>query len=304
MSRTLLLALLLAAPLGAQQPAAAAAAAGAAVPSTAAPFQVKRSGAGRPVILIPGLLSHGEVWDATVARFRDGHELHVLTLAGFAGAPPTGADPFLRTTRDAIVAYIREQRLDRPVIVGHSLGGFLALWLAATSPELVGPVVAVDGVPFMPALVDTTMTEARAQGQADGVRTIFAGMTAQALGAQTRMAMTTQARDTAWHAVGARWGLASDPATAGRAVAELLTTDIRDDLARATSPILLVMAAEGVAPAMRDAMRDRYAGQLAAAPQARVIVAERARHFVMLDDPAFLHAAIADFLAAHPAVRR
>lgn len=59
------------------------------------------------------------------------------------------------------------------------------------------------------------MTAERAAPQAQGVRTVFAGMNAEALAAQTRMAMTAQVRDTAWYAAGARWGAASDPATAG-----------------------------------------------------------------------------------------
>jgi len=261
-----------------------------------AAFQVERTGHGRAMILIPGLLSSGEVWRGTVERFRTDHELHVLTLAGFAGAPPTPAEPFLASTRDAIIQYIRDQRLDRPVLVGHSLGAFLALWIAATAPELVGPVVAVDGVPYLAALGDTTMTPARARAQAEGLRTIYAGLSSEALAAQTRLAMTQQVKDTVWHAVGARWGAASDAATAGRAVAEMLTTDIRREIARIESPVLLFMAGDGLSPEQRTTMRSRYAGQLAALPNARVVVAEHARHFVMLDDPAFFHTTMAAFL--------
>jgi pimeloyl-ACP methyl ester carboxylesterase len=276
-----LMALATAVPLGAQHVAA---------------FQVERTGHGRAMILIPGLLSSGEVWRGTVERFRANHELHVLTLAGFAGAPPTSAEPFLASTRDAIIQYIRDQRLERPVLVGHSLGAFLALWIAATAPELVGPVVAVDGVPYLAALGDTTMTPERARPQAESMRTIFAGLTSEALAAQTRLAMTQQVKDTVWHAVGARWGVASDPRTAGRAVAEMLTTDIRREIASIESPVLLFMASDGLSSEQRATMRSRYAAQLAAVPNARVVVAERARHFVMLDDPAFFQATVAAFL--------
>lgn len=113
------------------------------------------------MILIPGLLSSGDVWSGTVAHFKDRYECHVLTLAGFAGQPAV-PPPFLQTVRDDVLRYIQEKKLDHPVIVGHSLGGFLAFWIAATAPDAVGPLVAVDGVPFLPALMDPSATLATA----------------------------------------------------------------------------------------------------------------------------------------------
>src|SRR2546423_9328585 len=88
------------------------------------PFGVQISGQGRPMILIPGLACSGEVWDATVDHFKDRYECHVLTLAGFAGQPPFDG-PWLQTIRKGLVDYIRQNKLDRPIIVGHSIGGVL-----------------------------------------------------------------------------------------------------------------------------------------------------------------------------------
>ncbi|MEO7974897.1 MAG: alpha/beta hydrolase, partial [Thermoanaerobaculia bacterium] len=109
-------------------------------------FDVQVTGRGPAVVLIPGLLSSGEVWDTTVARYRDRYTLHVLTLAGFGGPAPIGA-PFLPRVRDELIRYVQAEHLDRPIVVGHSLGGFLAFWVGATAPDLVGGIVAVDGVP-------------------------------------------------------------------------------------------------------------------------------------------------------------
>ena len=49
----------------------------------------------------------------------------VVTVAGFVGVPRVPA-PMLEKVRDGLAAYIRKNKLDHPVIVGHSLGGFLA----------------------------------------------------------------------------------------------------------------------------------------------------------------------------------
>ncbi len=127
------------------------------------PFQVKVTGHGRPLILIPGLSSSGETWDTTVARYKDRFECHVLTLAGFAGVPRIPA-PMLATVRDEIAAYIRKNKLDHPVVIGHSLGGTMALDLAARYPDLLGRIVIVDSYPFLMGAMDpkATLESARA----------------------------------------------------------------------------------------------------------------------------------------------
>src|ERR1700735_3866114 len=92
-------------------------------PGSPPSFHVEISGKGKPIILIPGFASSGATWDSTVARYRDRYECHVLTLAGFAGEPRIDA-PLLEPVRKDLAAYIREKKMDKPVIVGHSLGGF------------------------------------------------------------------------------------------------------------------------------------------------------------------------------------
>src|SRR5947209_2154516 len=122
-----------------------------AVMSLAAPtpsFRVQVTGRGPAMILIPGLSSSGDTWKSTVEHYRDRYTCHVVTLAGFAGVPPI-AEPLLASARRDLADYIRGERLDHPTIVGHSLGGTLALALAAEHPDLVGPLVIVDTLPFL-----------------------------------------------------------------------------------------------------------------------------------------------------------
>jgi pimeloyl-ACP methyl ester carboxylesterase len=125
-------------------------------------FRVQVSGSGRPMILIPGLASSGETWDTTVARYRTRFTCHVLTVAGFAGVPPIDG-PLLPAVRRDLAEYIRAQKLDRPIIVGHSLGGTIALTLAIEHPDLVGPLVIVDILPFLagPNMQVKTVAEAQ-----------------------------------------------------------------------------------------------------------------------------------------------
>ncbi|HSI16062.1 MAG TPA: alpha/beta hydrolase, partial [Chthoniobacter sp.] len=137
-------------------------------------LKVEVTGAGRPMILIPGLACGGNVWDGAVAHFKDTYQCHVITLPGFAGQPAIG-EPFLPQVGKLLSDYIREQKLDHPIIVGHSLGGFLAFSMAIEHPDQVGPVIAVDGVPYYPALLKPgTTPQAEQAGAAmfrNGIKT-------------------------------------------------------------------------------------------------------------------------------------
>ncbi len=259
-------------------------------------FTVTRIGHGRPMILIPGLLSSGDVWSGTVAHLKDRYECHVLTLAGFAGQPAV-PPPFLQTVRDDVLRYIEEKKLDHPVIVGHSLGGFLAFWIAATAPDVVGPLVAVDGVPFLPALMDPSATAQSSAPRADPIRKLYASFTREQLAAQSRMAFAGMIKDPGHVETATGWSATSDPATAGAAIYEMMTTDLRQQIAAIKSPVLLLAAAD-FAPdeASRKQLASAYEAQVAKVPRARVVLAERARHFIMLDDPAFLLSILDAFL--------
>ena len=92
------------------------------------------TGTGRPMILIPGIACGGDVWDDSVVHFKNTYQCHVVSLAGFAGQPGISG-PLLERVRDALITYINEQKLDRPIIVGHSLGGFVGVSLGASIPD-------------------------------------------------------------------------------------------------------------------------------------------------------------------------
>lgn len=263
--------------------------------SDAAPYSAERTGEGRSVYLIPGLSNAGDVWDDLAARLREnGYRTHVLTLAGFGGQPPLPPDqPFLPRVREALAAELAAHEEPRPVVIGHSLGGFMAFWLGATAPEHLAGLIAIDGVPFLPALTNPAATAESQAGQAEQIRTFMASLTPEQFAQQNRMSLETMADNEAERERIAATSTRSDPASVGRAVAELMTTDLRPMMQQIEVPTLLIQAADSGA---REAARDAYAAQIQAIPDHRHIVAERGSHFVQLDDPEFTARQVLAFL--------
>ncbi|MGE0870344.1 MAG: alpha/beta fold hydrolase [Kofleriaceae bacterium] len=274
----------------------------ASTPPVATPraFRVRVEGTGRPMLLIPGLSCSGDdVWQSTIEHFRGSYQLHVFTLAGFAGEPSVDG-PFMDRVRADVIAYIRANQLDHPIIVGHSIGGFLAFWIAATAADAVGPVIAVDGVPFLPALMDPTATLEGSRAPAQAMHDMLARMTADQFAAQNRASLAAMITDPNEVERIAATSSKSDPKAVATAVHELMTTDLRGQIGSIRAPVLLIAAGdEAKDDASRRAVTARYEDQIRTIPVHRVVVAPQARHFIMLDAPAFLFATIEQFLAEH-----
>lgn len=258
-------------------------------------FQVVVKGSGRPMILIPGLSSPCEVWEGTIRHYSDRYEVHCVTLAGFAGIEPVKGE-FLPRVRRELVEYIKTRKLDRPIIVGHSLGGFLAYWIASTEPGLVGPIVAVDGLPALGALMNPAVTAEELARQGDAFYRMITAQTPEQFAAQTRGSlaqMITKKEDLDRIA---EYAVKSDPATVALAVKELMSLDLRQEVRKIRTPLLLIAAPGGIPSEMAAGIRERYEAQIAAVPDHQTVVATSARHFVMLDDPAFFFSTLDAFL--------
>jgi pimeloyl-ACP methyl ester carboxylesterase len=267
-------------------------------PAAAAPtrFTVKVSGAGADVILIPGLLSSGEVWDATAARLSMSRRVHVVTLAGFAGAS-AGANaqgeilgPFV----EELAGYIRAGGLKDVAVIGHSMGGLSGNLLAGRHPELVSRLMVVDSLPLYWLMMGPNATVERFRAQSAAARDTILAMSAeqfaQAQGDQvSAFAKSREAQDRIL-----RWAVASDRAVGARVLYEAATTDARPVLPRITADVRVLYACDPpTPPAALDAM---YASAYAGLAKKRLVRIDGSRHFIMYDQPGRFAAEVDGFL--------
>lgn len=260
-------------------------------------FRVKVTGQGRPVILIPGLTCNGSVWKVTVDQLKDRYQVHILSLAGFGGTPAVDG-PLLASVRSELAQYIRHQKLQKPTIVGHSLGGMLALWLASEHPALVGSVIAVDGVPFLPALQQPDATVESTRESARRLAEFFATLEADTFAKQNEMTLSMMVRDAKTATRLAEMASQSDPRTVGQAFAELMTNDLRKKIGAIEVPVLVIAPAEPAMPGLSaDVVQQRYRDQFKEIRHCRLEFWPNVRHFVMFDAPQRFHTVISQFLS-------
>jgi pimeloyl-ACP methyl ester carboxylesterase len=245
-------------------------------------FSVQVTGQGRPVIFIPGLASPGSVWDGTLAHLGGKVQAHVLTLAGFAGQAPIPA-PFLQQVHDQIIQYIDANHLDHPIIVGHSLGGMMSIWLAETDPA-IGGVVDVDGMPFLASAINPAATEESAMQIGAGMRQQMLAASHEAFVANLHQFASSQVSDPQKLAMIEAAGDKSDQTTVANAFAELLGKDLRPDLGKITVPVLIVAAGDSHGQP-KEKLEAVWHAQIDAIPHHDLQIVEGAKHFVMLDKP-------------------
>lgn len=103
-------------------------------------------GGGRPLLLLHGLASTCHIWDLVAPQLAAaGHRVVALDQRGHGQSdkPDDGYD-FATIVADDLAA-IESLELTRPVVIGHSWGGNVAVELAAARPEAVSGLVLIDG---------------------------------------------------------------------------------------------------------------------------------------------------------------
>jgi len=185
----------------------------------------------------------------------------------------------------ALDAYIREQRLEHPAVVGHSMGALVGLRLAQTRPEAVGRLMSVDSLPFYSAMFGPTATAESAEPFAAQAAAMILNGSEDAFRAGQVQTAAGMARDPATREAMVEWGMTSDRHAMAAAMRDVMTTDARPGLAAMTTPVTALYAsdADGGAPAaMADAL---WAREYAALPGVKLIRVDDSRHFIMADQP-------------------
>jgi pimeloyl-ACP methyl ester carboxylesterase len=265
-------------------PAAPAAAGGSFASSR---ITVSTRGTGPDIILVPGLGSDRAVWDQLASRLEGRYRLHIVQVNGFAGVPP-GANaegPVSAPVAEEIGRYITEQGLNRPAVVGHSMGGTIAMMLAARQPAVVGRLMVVDMTPFMGVMFGPPGSTAESlRPMADSMRNQMLAVPPGTPGMFEQMVPTMTRVDSMKPALAAA-ARASHQATVANAFHELILTDLRPELARITAPTTVLYVIPPTAPIPPAQYDSAMRGSYSSIPGVRIVKVEDSYHFIQFDQP-------------------
>ena len=234
-----------------------------------APYQqelaYRVAGSGQPVVLLHGLWNSSRIWQGTLETFSPAYHLYAPDLPGHGQSP--ACFPWrLREVAALLGAWMRSLEIGPATVVGHSMGGALAMLLAATNPELIQRLVLVNavGLPL----------------QRPFLRTL------------ARAGMSFVNQQTARYTI--RYGGRSTlvpPLATWQALDEIMTCDLRPDLSAITCPTLIIWG-------MRDPLLPTQVGAMLQSwiQGAELVLLPNVRHQPQRQVPATFHDILGHFL--------
>lgn len=263
-------------------------------------MHVERHGErGSPVILIPGLACGSWVWKDVVAALEGEHRVYAVTLAGFDGQPAVKGDG-LALANQSLHELIVSQRLHKPVLVGHSLGGTLALMFAAAHSDLIAGVVSVDGLPVFPGTEGTPEAQRpalaeRIRAQLNLPRPEFEAQQSQYM---RRIGVIGEEKAAELAQLASR----SDPAATADYAARVIALDLRPKMRSIRVPVMELspyLASDYAAMGIDESAKTAYYRSLLdGVEKLEVVSIPQARHFSMIDQPEAFMQALTRFMRA------
>tara|TARA_R110002012_G_scaffold301838_3_gene502453 strand:- start:731 stop:1576 length:846 start_codon:yes stop_codon:yes gene_type:complete len=255
-------------------------------------IQVEVSGFGQPILFLPGFTVPGEIWNPTVDQLKNKYQCHVVTLAGF-GSMESIEFPWLPKVNESLENYIIDNKLEDVIIIGHSLGGTIATWLASRENSKISQLILVDALPAAGALMfpdfnpdnlsyHSPFNKQQLEMSQENFEQMATGMS---MGMCTNSAAQTQIKN---------WILAADRKTYVYGYTDYLKLDMREDLSKINVPVIILAAA---LPYGEDMSRNTYETQYKNLKEYHLIISKDSAHFIMLDQPDWFMSQILKALA-------
>ena len=244
------------------------------------PVSVEVTGKGQPIVLIPGFTVPGDIWNPLVKKLEKNYECHIVTFAGFGGKEPIEF-PWLPKIKESLKNYILKNNLQNASIIGHSLGGTIATWLAAQKDLKLSKIILIDALPASGALMipnfnpENLIYESPYNNQQLAMDAVTFEQTATAMAKGMSLKKSVQGKIK-------NWIQEADRKTYVYGYTDYLKLDLRADLKHITIPVTIIAASQ---PYGEKVVKQTYKNQYANLKDYNFIIAEDSAHFIMLDQP-------------------
>jgi pimeloyl-ACP methyl ester carboxylesterase len=107
----------------------------------------KKTGEGKPLVVLHGLFGLLDNWQTFAKQMAElGYAVYTVDLRNHGGSPHTPELNY-EVLSDDVVQLIHEQQIEGATLLGHSLGGKTAMYLALLHPEIISSLIVVDIAP-------------------------------------------------------------------------------------------------------------------------------------------------------------
>lgn len=252
-------------------------------------ISVQSIGSGEPILFLPGFATPGEIWESNAKQLLDNQSI-LVTYAGFGGLAPVDF-PWYEQVKTDLIQFISTENFENLTLVGHSMGGNLAIDLAAAFPEMVTKVVIIDALACMREVMMPGVP-AEALGYESPYNDQLLAMDQVAQDAYLDQMSQGMISNPEYQKKVKTWMQSADRKTFVYGYVDLLKLDSRPNLSKIKSPVLILVADQPFGAEALETMQKQYE-QL---ENKEFALAAGSKHYIMLDQPEWFMDQLNSFL--------
>ncbi|TYB69494.1 alpha/beta hydrolase [Bizionia saleffrena] len=254
------------------------------------PFTVETVGQGKPVLYLPGFATPGSIWKETVESLSLKRKSYLFSYAGFNGNAPIKM-PWYLSVKNAIINYIKDNDMTDIIIIGHSMGGNLAVEIASALPSKISKIIIVEALPCMREVMMPNVPAESLYYDSPYNKQMLAMDAQQFKKMATMLASNMTLNEDKKNSL-TNWIVEADRNTWVYGYTDLLKLDLRNSLSTVTCETLILGASF---PDVKIA-RENYENQYSNLSNKTIIMATNSKHFLMFDQPEWFYKTVNDFL--------
>ncbi len=240
-------------------------------------LMVSDSGGELPaMLLLHGYLSSGDVFDDLAAKLKKEYRVITLDLPGAGISEVVGEVHTMEWMADVVAGVLEQCGVERATVVGHSMGGYVALELLRAKPEMVERLVLMQALPVADSDKKQAERERELKVLADGKKDMLARLAPEhSFAPQNRRRMAEE-----MEAMAERIILTDDEGAMAQLRGLLARGDQSDVLKESSVPLCFIFGRqdERVSPERAEEVAADY-------PNAEVFWLEESGHFGFLEEP-------------------
>lgn len=253
-------------------------------------IRVAVTGKGTPILYLPGFTSPGSVWHDVIKNLTGQNQSHTVSYAGFNHIEPIDT-PWYPTIRRDLIHYVERSNLRNWIIIGHSMGGNLAVDLAAALPGHIHKLILVDAIPCIREVMMPGVEASQLQYQSPYNQQVIDMSDKEFYNFAKMMASNMTSNQSKVDTL-ISWSVVADRRTFAYGYTDLLKLDLRAILSSVKANTLILGAPFPNAATVQKT----YESQYAALKTKWIELAPESRHFIMFDQPQWLYQKINNFL--------
>jgi pimeloyl-ACP methyl ester carboxylesterase len=250
-------------------------------------ISVRAEGNGPDIILVHGFACSPQVWSGLAEEIGSQFRLHFVAVAGFAGSAAPKVDPesYQTNLRDEFARYINEKKLEKPTLVGHSMGGLASLLVASKESPKIGKVIVVDALPFFSLLFNPLATTEQVLPQSKALEKQVAGLDAYQFEQQAKSSVSILTKSDEKKEQLLKWSKESDRKVYAKYLSEMMAYDARPELKTIACPVTVFYSYDEAMRVPEAQLKLLYSTAYENLKTVSIKSVSGSFHFVMWDQP-------------------